>query len=431
MKVIVAAFACQPHRGSEPGVGWNWSLQVAKYGHEVHVITRKNNRVAIESELKLKPIANLHFHYLDLPQYWCNLREKYGNYSLLSYYYFWQVALFFKAKKLHHKIDFDLAHHVTYVNDWMPSGLCLLGIPFIWGPVGGSTHIIPEQIELELPTYAQKFESRRLLMQSFFKSFDPFLRLTRQRATKILTYTKEGLPGIPQKYQYKTTSIIHIGVSESDLPPQYQRVKQNSLEGELKIFTGGRLVHWKGFDLLIAGFGKYIKETGNNSKLIITGEGAYQSQLEQIAQSLGVEKQVDFVGYLPTRDDLFMTMQNCDLYALPTLRDGPPVAILEAMFAGMPIVCLDVGATHELVPEKAGLKIAVNNREQVIADLAAAFVWANNHREKLSKMGEEARKHTLKIHDWNRIGNEIKAVYEEVIATDNTSVSKTKVSVKT
>ncbi len=50
LKVLISAYACEPNKGSEPEVGWQWALQMAKY-HEVTVLTRTNNRAGIEREL--------------------------------------------------------------------------------------------------------------------------------------------------------------------------------------------------------------------------------------------------------------------------------------------------------------------------------------------------------------------------------------------
>ena len=49
MKVLISAYICAPHRGSEPGAGWNWSLAAAE-DNEVWVLTRERNRAAIEAE---------------------------------------------------------------------------------------------------------------------------------------------------------------------------------------------------------------------------------------------------------------------------------------------------------------------------------------------------------------------------------------------
>ena len=51
MRVLLSAFACAPHSGSEPGVGWHWALEIARQGHEVVVLTRARDRPAITAEL--------------------------------------------------------------------------------------------------------------------------------------------------------------------------------------------------------------------------------------------------------------------------------------------------------------------------------------------------------------------------------------------
>ena len=52
LRVLISAYACEPGKGSEPEVGWQWALQMARF-HDVTVLTRTNNREAIEKELVL------------------------------------------------------------------------------------------------------------------------------------------------------------------------------------------------------------------------------------------------------------------------------------------------------------------------------------------------------------------------------------------
>ena len=69
---------------------------------------------------------------------------------------------------------------------------------------------------------------------------------------------------------------------------------------------------------------------------------------------LSIGDRVTLFGRLPHREDAYETLNECDIYALLTFRDGPPVALLEAMHAGVPIVCLALGAPGEMVPDEAG-----------------------------------------------------------------------------
>ena len=68
MRILVSAYACEPNKGSEPGVGWNWVQQIAKFA-EVWVVTRKNNMQLIEKELKKNPNYNIHFIFYDIPKW--------------------------------------------------------------------------------------------------------------------------------------------------------------------------------------------------------------------------------------------------------------------------------------------------------------------------------------------------------------------------
>jgi glycosyltransferase involved in cell wall biosynthesis len=413
VKVLIGAYACEPGTGSEPGVGWNWTLQVASHGHEVTAITRSNNRPAIEAALRASPVPNLEFSYLDLPRPFPALKRRGGFVGLYAYYYAWQVRLWFRARRLHKARRFDLVHHVTFVNDWAPSGLAGVKAPFVWGPVGGSTHVMPPAFLDPLPPAFRRYEAIRRLVQTTLRRFDPFVEHTRRRADCILTYTEEALEGIPPRHRRKARSIVHVGVHESDVAAT---VESRPPTRALTVLGGGRLVHWKGHDLLVEAFAGLVGDGNADARLLFTGEGSFRPILEQLVDRLGIGAHVRFLGNLPARDDVYRELAEADLYALPTLRDGPPVAILEAMASATPVLCLDLGATRELVPEFAGIKVRVGTRSQTIAEIRAALLWAYDHPDELREMGRRARAHALREHDWDRIGDEVESVYASVPA---------------
>lgn len=411
VKVLIGAYACAPNTGSEGGVGWNWAVQAARHGHDVHVITRANNRADIEQELNARPIENLTFHYYDLPAPLPSWKKQSGYYGLLGYYYLWQLGLSGVARRLSRTHRFDLTHHVTFVNDWMPAGVGWTGVPFIWGPVGGSTNVIPRSMSEFVPPDAQRYEAVRRAMQVVLRSADPLVALTRRRADVILTFTAEALSGIPSSQRRKARPVVHIGVSPSELDAPMTAPGTNEL---FTVVAGSRLVHWKGFDLLIEGFARFLDAGNRDARLSITGDGPFRRHLEQTIVALGVEDSVRLLGHLPSRSDVYRLVAVADVYALPTLRDGPPVAILEAMLAGRPILCLDRGSTAEMVPERVGFKIPVRGRDQVVSAIADALTWASTHRDELPAMGLAAREHAIERHDWTRIGDSIDALYREV-----------------
>jgi glycosyltransferase involved in cell wall biosynthesis len=409
-KILIAAYACEPNSGSEPAVGWHWARQAAIHGYEVHVITRSNNRKAIEEARQDSALHNLTFHYLDLPAPFLWAKARTGAAGLSLYYYFWQLALARKARELQRRFRFDLLHNVTFANDWLPSGLAFVPrVPLIWGPIGGSTHRAPADIERSWPLGSRRYELVRRVMQRAFQTVDPLLWWTGRRADLVLPYTEEARQGLRAAVKQKSRTVVHIGVEQSRDP------LEKPFSGTLTVTSGGRLVHWKGHDLVIEALARHLRAHPKSARLQITGTGPWRSHLEGLAGTLGISDSVDFLGWLPDRATLLDIVSQADIYALPTWRDGPPVAILEAMAVGTPILCLDLGATAELVPSSAGILIPPGPRESVVEAIADRIGWAHQHRLELQEMGREASRRASSHHTWVAIGHQIDEIYRSML----------------
>src|SRR5579863_1441213 len=130
MRILLSAYACRPNAGSEPGVGWNWATHLAARGMDVHVLVAKRNQEPVEAGLRLNPIPNIKFTFVPVPYKWTKKNEA-------VHYALWQIAALKAARELSSKIQFQLVHHVTYASVHVPSQLWRLGIPVVFGPVGG------------------------------------------------------------------------------------------------------------------------------------------------------------------------------------------------------------------------------------------------------------------------------------------------------
>ena len=132
--ILLSAYACEPNKGSEPGVGWLWAMELSQRNFEVHVITRLNNQPAINKffETRKKP-SNLTFHYFDVPKWLSWWKE--GGRGVRTYYLLWQIGAYFFAKRLTSLFYFNIVHHVSFVTIRQPSFIVRHTICF--GPVGG------------------------------------------------------------------------------------------------------------------------------------------------------------------------------------------------------------------------------------------------------------------------------------------------------
>src|SRR6185369_11509998 len=140
LKVLISAYACEPGKGSEPEVGWQWALQMARF-HDVTVLTRENNKAVIEAELeKLRGSRPLpEFVYHDCQPVLMDFKRRTG--GVKWYYMLWQRSAREVVQQLHAQRAFDLMHHVTFAGFRYRTVIWGHNVPSIWGPVGGIEYV--------------------------------------------------------------------------------------------------------------------------------------------------------------------------------------------------------------------------------------------------------------------------------------------------
>src|SRR3990172_9567920 len=132
LKVLLSAYACEPGRGSEPEVGWQWALQMARF-HDLTVVTRANNRPVIEMALANHPGPCPEFSYYDLPAWVLWLKRR--GLPIALYYILWQAGV--RRHLAPRLAEFDLIHHVTFNSFRQPGFWWFCGKPVVLGPLGG------------------------------------------------------------------------------------------------------------------------------------------------------------------------------------------------------------------------------------------------------------------------------------------------------
>ncbi len=359
MKILLSAYACEPNKGSEPSVGWNWAIEVARLGHETWVITRANNKESIElSEIP----DNLHFIYYDLPKrarWW-----KSGRRGVHLYYLLWQWGAYQIAKKIHEKEKFELVHHVTFVGVRQPSFMGNLEIPFIFGPVAGGESA-PWRLRNGFGFFGQVKDATRDVLNQLVR-IDPMMKQTFKKATKIYVTSEQTKALVSAKYQIKTQIQLAIGVESKDLAGscKVEAIKKH------KILYVGNFLYLKGMHIGIEAFSK-LSEKAPNVRLTMVGKGPDEMRWKNLAKQLGVSEKIDWVPWL-TQAELNEEYLSHDIFLFPSLHDSGGMVVLEAMSLGLPVVCLDLGGPGVIVNETCGKKIVTKNQSyQKIASVMA------------------------------------------------------------
>jgi len=172
--------------------------------------------------------------------------------------------------------------------------------------------------------------------------------------------------------------------------------------------TVGHLEKEKGCEYLLQAAAQVSAQDGNVTFLLV-GDGSQRAKLENLAEDLSISSNVIFMGY---RTDVPRILSVMDIFVLPSLYEGLPNALLEAMAACRPVVATQVGGIPEVVAD-GETGILVPQRDP--GALARAICVLLEHRERAREMGIAGRKQVEKLFSVEKMIAKTEALYEELV----------------
>lgn len=403
-RILISAYGCGPARGSEPGVGWHWSCQAARF-HDVWVLTPESEQASIEAYSRGDLPDGLRFLHTDLPR-WIRPSNQDTVVRYALHYHLWQLWAYFYVRRMHTQISFDVVHHLTLGAHWKPSFLALLPIPFIWGPVGGAEKS-PSQFAKSLPLAGRIGESLRSVVH-WIAECDPFVRLTARRARLTLAKTAETAARVKALGAPAVEVYSEVGLPEDELA-KLSRLAVRTGE-PVRFLSIGRQLHWKGFDLGLRAFARIHAECPE-ATYWLAGDGPERARLQTLCRELGIAEKVTFLGWR-SRPEVLEALASCDVLVHPSLHDSGGWACIEAMAAGRPVICLDLGGPGVQVTAQTGFKITARNPQQALDDVAAAMQLVAQDPILLARLGAAARSRVLEEFTWIGKARKVAGLYE-------------------
>jgi len=189
------------------------------------------------------------------------------------------------------------------------------------------------------------------------------------------------------------------GAAEPGLPANWP-----IRDGRPAVLILARLEPEKGVDVAIDAMTHL-----SDADLVIAGDGSLRAALEEHARAVGVDDRVHFLGH---RTDVRALLRHAQALVLPSLREGLPLAVLEAMAAGVPVVATDIGGTREVVQhEHTGLLVPVNDS----AAFADALRRTLTERDATARRVATARSLVQLEYSTDVVVSRVLALYDELL----------------
>ncbi len=196
--------------------------------------------------------------------------------------------------------------------------------------------------------------------------------------------------------------IIPVGVDVNKYSPKYS--------GGGYILFGGRLAPEKGIHLLIRAYSTLNNIAQAKFKLVICGSGPLEKELKDLSSSFGIQDRVFFISWLPNPEFIKKVAESA-IFVMPSMYEGMPVAILEAMASGKPIIASNVPGPQDLITHGQNGYLFEKGNIVQLKEFLELLIGNSDLREEL---GKQARETIEEKYTFEKITDMYLKLYEEI-----------------
>ncbi len=410
------AYECSPRGTSEWAVGWGRLLQAARVA-EVHMVTSEKNYQVMEQAQREGRLPDRVKLYTPAPDE--RLRTLEQKEALFAYNYtayeHWQRLAVKLAIELQARERFDLVHQVNVCTFREPGYTWELDIPYVWGPVGG-TQNFPWRFLAMLPAKEMLKEGARGLSNWISLRYKARVRSAAKKAVVLLAANSTNQRDYERVFGRRVELLLETGLFEVNEPDRTRYLKrvEDQKAGRrlrpLRLLWVGELVTRKALPVLLQALTQVGDEV--EVEVIVVGEGPLRRSWQMQAERLGVAGRVTFRGEV-TFAEVLAEYERADLFCFTSLRDTSGNVVLEALAAGVPVLCFDHQGARDMVSASSGVKIPVSSPEDAVRDWARAIVELAGNPGRLCCLSEGATEQARKFL-WDDNGDRVNAIYREL-----------------
>lgn len=407
ISILINAYACSPNMGSEPGMAWNWCINLAQHC-DLHIITEGEFRDKIEMILPTIPQGrNMHFYYNPVSDEIRRMCWNQGDWRFYKYYKEWQWKTYLLAKDICQKTHIDILHQLNMIGFREPGYLWKIpNIPFVWGPIGGLK---------QFPTAYLKGCGLKMQLFNRIKNIINIAQIKYdRRINKAFNRADLLISSIPDSYKAikKYKGLESIIIPETGCFDTQKNIIKNFNDESLHIMWVGKFDFRKQLSLALHA----LKETHNPAfHLDIYGSGNEIQILEahNLAKSLNIEQLVTWHGNQPN-NIVMEAMRKAHIFLFTSISEDTSTVVLEAVSNQLPVICFDTCGMGYVINEEIGKKITLTNPKQSINDFAKELNKLEGNRDLLIEMAKNCKKRQQEL-SWDKKAQQMVRLYKKIL----------------
>lgn len=410
LSILINAYACSPNMGSEPGMAWNWCVNLAK-DCELHIITEGEFKDKIEAVLPTLPQGkNMHFYYNPVSDEIRKMCWNQGDWRFYKYYREWQWKTYIMAEEIIKQHHIDIVHQLNMIGFREPGYLWKIeNKPFVWGPIGGlkqfpSSYLEGAGIKMKL------FNRIKNIVNIYQIKHDKRVDQALKKADLLISSIPDSYNAI-KKYKGLNSIIIpETGCFIDD--NSIKRNKEEKVDDDFRLLWVGKFDFRKQLNIALATMSK-LKDK-SNIKLIICGSGSDNqiSYYKQMAINLGIEDNVVWKGNIEN-SKVKEEMRKSDIFFFTSVSEDTSTVVLEAVSCGLPVLCFDTCGMGYVINESVGQKVPLTNPRQSADEFAEKINYLYNNREYLQKLSDGCKQRQKEL-SWDNKAKQMVELYNKV-----------------
>ena len=407
MKLLLSCYACEPNRGSEPGVGWNWALGMAKR-HDTTVLVNPIHCEAIERwlvENALPPEQTPKFIFVETAQFLFR-RLGVNTLSLKLHYPLWQ----WKARSVVNAMSPrpDVIHHLTWCYFAMPGMWWKRKEKVIIGPLGGFA-LTPIPFLRLFPPLRRISELARHFTRNAW--MNPFFLIARRNADAVVFTASENM----HKYSGGRLAFASL---ETAVPQKLMSAEFDIRHEKERTFVwAGIFEPRKGLEIALRAFALAFPKNKDRPRFILMGSGSEMKKYNRLSNELGINDAVEFCGSLP-QSELWIRLRKSTALVFSSVRDTSGNVAIEALALQTPVICFNHQGVGDLTDDSCAIRIPPSGWDESIAAFAEAMKKLDSDSALVARMGVAGRRRMLEHFNFEQKFDLFDKIYGNLLGAD-------------